>query len=250
MTESQGPIPQQPQAEPAALTGVGRGKKVLAFLVIAVLFGSAFYFFRNFLDINKLAGKEAELRQLRVDYPVLVYGGAFAIYVTATALSLPIATLLTLVIAWYFGFWRALILVSFASTAGATLAFLFTRYFFRDAIQNKFGSTLVKFNAALEREGAYYLFSLRLIPVVPFFVINAVMGLTPLSVRTFWWVSQVGMLAGTGVYVYAGSAIPTLQVIAETKGAGIMQPEIFIALCLLGLFPIVVKKLIVRVKSA
>ena len=122
---------------------------------------------------------------------------------------------MTLVIGWFFGFWRALLVVSFASTAGATLAFLLSRYFLRDSIQNRFGGQLKKFNESLDREGAFYLFTLRLIPAVPFFVINVVMGLTKIRTGTYWWVSQVGMLAGTCVYVYAGTTIPSLNQIAD-----------------------------------
>ena len=116
---------------------------------------------------------------------------------------------------WYFGLAPAVILVSFASTSGATIAFLLSRYLFRDAIQTRFRDQLAKFNQALQREGAFYLFTLRLIPAVPFFVINVVMGLTPIRTLTFWWVSQVGMLAGTIVYVYAGSTIPSLAHLAD-----------------------------------
>ena len=122
---------------------------------------------------------------------------------------------MTLVVAWYFGFWKGLVLVSFASTCGATLAFLLSRYLLRDIIQSKFGERLKTFNESLDREGAFYLFTLRLIPAVPFFVINVVMGLTRIRTTTFWWISQVGMLAGTCVYVYAGSNIPSLSQLVD-----------------------------------
>ncbi|MBT4867634.1 MAG: TVP38/TMEM64 family protein, partial [Planctomycetaceae bacterium] len=133
-----------------------------------------------------------------------------------------------------------------ASTTGATLSFLMSRYLLRDLIQNKFGNRLQKFNEALEREGAFYLFSLRLIPVVPFFVINLVMGLTPIRVRTFWWVSQVGMLAGTCVYVFAGTRIPSLKEIVDKGAGGVLDFELFAAFALLGLFPLAAKKIMSR----
>ena len=161
---------------------------------------------------------------------------------------------MSLVIGWYFKLLRGTILVSFASTTGATMAFLLSRYLFRDAIQRKFGERLAVFNEALDREGAFYLFTLRLIPAVPFFVINVVMGLTRISTRTFWWVSQLGMLAGTLVYVYAGSQVPDLQTLAEHGAKAVFSPrqlaQITIAFVLLGVFPIAVKKLVERVRPA
>ena len=185
-------------------------------------------------------------------HPWIVISLAFLIYVVVTGL-IPVATALSLVYAWFFGFTRGLILISFASTAGATIAFLISRYLFRDWIQAKFADRLLTFNQALEKDGAVYLFMLRLVPAVPFFVINAVMGLTHLRTWTFCWVSQLGMLAGTAVYVYAGSRIPDLQTI-EKEGVNAIfttsqLTQLTIALVLLGLFPLVVKKLASRFGS-
>jgi uncharacterized membrane protein YdjX (TVP38/TMEM64 family) len=202
------------------------------------------------LTLENLASRETALRTYRTDHPVLVYGLAFAIYVGVTGLSLPGAAILTLVFGWYLGFVRGLVLVSFASTAGATIAFLLSRYLLRDTIQTKFGDRLKSFNENLEREGAFYLFTLRLIPAVPFFVINVVMGLTPMKTRTFWWVSQVGMLAGTAVYVYTGSQFPTLAALADKGASGIIKPELLAAFVVLGLFPLVAKKVMGAVKSS
>ena len=189
-------------------------KWTIAALVL-VLIGTIWGTQRDQLSLARMAEHETDLRRFQQESPWLVYGIAFAIYVAVTGLSLPGAAPLTLLMAWYFGFWRAVVLVSFASTTGATLAFLLSRYLFRDSIERRFSSRLSAFYQALEREGAFYLFTLRLIPAVPFFVINAVMGLTRLRVWTFWWVSQVGMLAGTCVYVYAGSSIPSLSQLAD-----------------------------------
>ncbi len=176
---------------------------------------------------------------------MLVYGLALLVYVVVTGLSLPGATVLTLVYGWYFGFIRGVVLVSFASTMGATLAFLLSRFLFRDAIQRRFGDRLAKFNEALEREGPFFLFTLRLIPAVPFFVINAVMGLTPIRTRTFWWVSQLGMFAGTIVYVYAGSSVPSLRTLSDNGINAVFTPiqltQIVIAFGLLGVFPLAVR---------
>jgi uncharacterized membrane protein YdjX (TVP38/TMEM64 family) len=137
------------------------------------------------------------------------------------------------------------VLVSFASTAGATVAFLTSRYLLRESVQSKFGPRLQSFNRHLEQEGAFYLFTLRLVPLVPFFVINLVMGLTALRARTFWWVSQVGMLPGTLVYVYAGSSVPNLSQLADKGVAAVFSPsqglQLALAFTLLGIFPIAVK---------
>lgn len=208
----------------------------------AVVFLFLFLNFRDQLTLAALSSREAELRSAIIAQPVLAYGVAFAIYVLVTGLSLPGASALTLVCGWLFGFWRALLLVSFASTAGATVAFLISRYLFREALQAKFGDRLSRFNAALEAEGAFYLFTLRLIPAVPFFVINVVMGLTPLKTGTFWWVSQLGMLPGTVVYVSAGASVPSLKVLAEKGTGGLLAPQLFAALVALGVFPFIVKR--------
>ncbi len=237
-------------------TGVRRfGPKKLA--VLAVIVASAittYLVLGRYLSLEQLAEQEAGLRQLQSQFPVLVFAAAFVIYVSVTGLSLPGATVLTLLYAWYFGFWPALGLVSCASTGGATLAFLSSRYLFRDWFQQKFGERLAVFNQALQREGAYYLFTLRLIPAVPFFVINVVMGLTQIRIGTFWWVSQLGMFPGTCVYVYAGTVVPDLQTLADAGAAAVISPsrltQIFIALALLGAFPLLIKWMVTFVKRA
>lgn len=220
-------------------------KKAVVFLVVAAIIIVAYTQFGDLLNLGKLAERETQLRDLQADHPTLVYGIAFLIYVAATGFSLPGAAVLTLVYGWYFGWLRGVLLVSFASTAGATMAFLLSRFLFRDAIQKRFGDRLQKFNQSLEREGPFFLFTLRLIPAVPFFVINAVMGLTPIRTRTFWWVSQLGMLAGTAVYVYAGSSVPDLKTLAEKGIGAVFTPsqlsQILIAFVLLGLFPLGVR---------
>ena len=221
---------------------------VLALFVAAVVIG--YVKFGDSLSLGGLAAKEAAVRDYQESHPVLVYGAAFLLYVTVTGLSLPGAAPLTLLFGWFFGFWRGLILVSFASTTGATLAFLLSRYLLRDWIQGRFGDRLATFNRALEREGPFYLFTLRLIPAVPFFVINVVMGLTPIATRTFWWVSQVGMIAGTCVYVYAGASVPDLDTLADQGASGILTPKVITAFVILGIFPLVVKKIFARLRPA
>jgi len=217
-------------------------------VIVAIVVITAVVLYRQFgsyLSLESMAEQETALRNYQAQHPVLVFTCAFLIYVTVTGLSLPGAVPLSLVYGWYFGFVKAFVLVSFASTLGATIAFLFSRYLFRDAIMNRFGDRLAKFNDALQREGPFYLFTLRLIPAVPFFIVNAVMGLTPLKTITFWWVSQIGMLAGTAVFVYAGSSVPNLATLAD-KGVNaaftsLQMMQIIGAFVLLGVFPLIAR---------
>ncbi len=233
--------------------GVKRGKvpvaKVAVFVVAVAVAAFVYLRYGDAFSLENLAAREGELREARAAAPMLAFAVGFAIYVVVTGLSLPGAAALTLGSGWFFGFWQGVLLASFASTAGATLAFLFSRYLFRGPLQEKLGDRIENFNAALEREGAFYLFTLRLIPVVPFFVINLVMGLTPIRTWTFWWVSQLGMLAGTSVYVYAGASVPSLQELAESGLGGIFSPQVIVAFVVLGLFPITVKKVMARVRA-
>ena len=168
----------------------------------------------------------------------------FAAYIAVTALSLPGAAIMTLVAGAIFGLFWGVIIVSFASSIGATLAFLVARFLLRDSIQTKFGDKLKAFNAGVEKEGGFYLFTLRLVPAFPFFVINVVMGLTTMKTLTFFWVSQVGMLAGTIVFVYTGQ-----QLAGITSLKGILSPGLIGAFVLIGILPIVAKKIIDGVRS-
>lgn len=223
----------------------GAGKKIALLLIVVAIMIVGYTQFGDLLSLEHLAQKETQLRAFQTEHPVLVFGAAFLVYVAVTGLSLPGAAVLTLVYGWYFGFARGLLLVSFASTAGATVAFLLSRFLFRESIQRRFGTRLESFNKSLEEEGPFFLFTLRLIPAVPFFVINAVMGLTPVRTLTFWWVSQLGMLAGTAVYVYAGSSVPNLKALAEKGIGAVFTPsqltQILLAFVMLGLFPLVVR---------
>ncbi len=232
------------QREPKRFAGL---RKLLVLAAVVAAFGFVFTRYGGELSLTTLSQKEDYFRQYQQEHPVLVYAAALLIYVAVTSLS-PGAAGLTLAYGWFFGFWRGVILVSFASTTGATVAFLLSRYLLRDAIQNKFGDRLAGFNKALEREGAFYLFTLRLIPAVPFFVINVLMGLTRMRAWTYWWVSQVGMLAGTCVFVYAGAQLPSLQELADKGVGGVLSPQLIVAFVLLGVFPIAVKKISERIR--
>lgn len=194
------------------------------------------------LSLESLARRESALRQLVAEHPWPVYGGAFLLYVIVTGLSLPGAGVMSLAYGWFFNFGPALVIVSFGSTVGATIAFLLSRFLFRDSVQRLFGDRLAKFNEALRRDGAFYLFTLRLIPGVPYFIINAVMGLTPIKAWTFYWVSQLGMLAGTVVFVYAGSSVGSLEELAEKGPKGLIHPQTVVAFALLAAFSIAVNR--------
>lgn len=201
------------------------------------------------LSLEKLARQETALRQLVIDHPWPVYGGAFLLYVIVMGLSLPGAGLLSLVYGWLFKFWPALVIVSFGSTIGATMAFLMSRYFFRDLIQSYLGDRLVKFNEALRRDGAFYLFTLRLIPGIPYFVVNAVMGLTPIRTWTFYWVSQLGWLGGSAALVYAGASVGSLEELARKGPAGLIHPQTILVFVLVGVFSLVAKVVINVIQS-
>gem|GEM_PF-108317 len=214
---------------------------LIAFVAIA---GVAYWQLRDVLTLQYLADRETTLRQFQTDQPWLVAAVAVGAYIAVAGLSLPGAAILTLVCGWYFGFWRGFVVVSFGATAGATVAFLLSRYFLRGWVQQKMATRLKPINEAFEREGAFYLLSLRLIPGVPFFVVNAVMGLTNIKTRTFWWVSQLGMVPGTAAYVYAGAAVPSLRSLADNGIGKIVSWQLLVAFVGLGLLPIVVKRLV------
>ncbi len=236
--------------EPPRTTRRPGWQKLLVLAMVATCIAAGFYFFGDSLRLESLVQREVQLKAWKTDHPILTYVIAFLVYVAVTGLSLPGATPLTLVYGWYFGLARGVVLVSFASTAGATLAFLLSRYLLRETIESRFGDRLAAFNRNLEREGAFYLFTLRLIPAVPFFVINVVMGLTPMRTWTYWWVSQVGMLAGTVAYVFAGSTVPDLRTLADQGAASVLTPPLWAALILLGLFPLVARVILNAVPSS
>ncbi|PIQ11029.1 MAG: pyridine nucleotide-disulfide oxidoreductase, partial [Hydrogenophilales bacterium CG18_big_fil_WC_8_21_14_2_50_58_12] len=213
-------------------------KKITIIVVAAVV---VLVFFA--LDMNRfltLDGLKASLGQFeiwRAASPVFVGFAFFSLYVLVAAFSLPGAAVMTLAAGALFGLLEGTVIVSFASSIGATLAFLASRYLLRDTIQNRFGGRLKAINDGMAREGAFYLFTLRLVPLFPFFLVNLLMGLTPIRARSFYWVSQVGMLAGTLVYVNAGTQL------AKISGlSGIVSPRLLISFALLGVFPLLAKR--------
>ncbi|EGQ9241257.1 TVP38/TMEM64 family protein [Vibrio parahaemolyticus] len=199
--------------------------------------------FGQYLTLENAKAQQEALNlfiEANIVYAAAVY---FLAYVAITAFSIPGAAVVTLLGAALFGFWFSLLLVSFASTIGATLAFLSSRYLLRDWVQSRFGEKLVAINQGVKKDGAFYLFSLRLIPVFPFFLINLLMGLTPMSIARFYLTSQIGMLPGTAVYLNAGTQLATIDSLS-----GIVSPTVLASFALLGLFPILVKWVMNKVR--
>lgn len=220
-------------------------KKVILFTLIASLVVGFFWFeLDQLLTLEGLKAGLVQFEEWRAENPVLVGGAFLLLYVAVTALSLPGAAVMTLAAGALFGVLWGSIIVSFASSVGATLAFLVSRYLLRDAVQNRIGERLKPLNDGMKKEGAFYLFTLRLVPVFPFFLINLLMGLTPIRAITFYWVSQIGMLAGTLVYVNAGTQLAQLDSLAD-----ILSPALLASFVLLGLFPLMAKKLLGVIKT-
>ncbi len=198
----------------------------------------------QYASLQYLKAQHATLHHRYQAHPVQMALAFFALYVAVTASSLPGAALLTLSAGAIFGLAAGTVVVSFASSLGATLAFLASRFLLRDMVQNRFGSRLNAVNRGVEREGAFYLFTLRLVPAFPFFVVNLAMGLTPIRTATFYLVSQAGMLAGTIVYVNAGTQLAAIQSLS-----GILSPSLILSFSLLGVFPLLAKKLLDVLKA-
>jgi uncharacterized membrane protein YdjX (TVP38/TMEM64 family) len=215
---------------------------VLAVLVLILLF--RILHLDHYLTLSYLKASREQFAQAYAERTVLVIACYMLIYVVATALSLPGAVILTLAGGALFGLVTGTIVISFASTVGATMACLVSRYLLRDWVQARFGDKLQRINEGMEEEGGWYLFTLRLIPVFPFFVINLAMGLTRIKISTYYWVSQLGMLPATIVYVNAGKELGKVETLA-----GILSPSLIASFVLLGLFPITVKKIMARLRK-
>jgi len=218
----------------------------LALLSAVPLGCIAFYLLREEFSLQRLAEFDATVRQLCQHYPILMTTAAFVVYVAATGASVPGAAGMAVACGWLFGFRTALILVSVASTSGASLAFLTSRVLLRRAVRERFDKPLKDIESVLERDGAFYLFLLRLIPIIPFFVINIVMGLTPIRLRTFWWVSQLGMLPATILFVTAGATVPTLDSLVNQGITGILTLKVMAVFTALGLLPLMARWMFVQ----
>jgi pyruvate/2-oxoglutarate dehydrogenase complex dihydrolipoamide dehydrogenase (E3) component/uncharacterized membrane protein YdjX (TVP38/TMEM64 family) len=223
---------------------MNKNKLLLALAVVVLIVAFFAFDLGRYFSLAYLKSSQAQFAALYESQPALVIGVYLLVYVAATALSLPGATILTLAAGAVFGLLIGTVIVSFASSIGATLAFLAARFLLRDSVQARFGARLAEIDKGVQKEGAFYLFTLRLVPLVPFFVINLLMGLTRMKVATFYWVSQLGMLAGTVVYVNAGTQLAKIDSLK-----GILSPALIGSFVLLGVFPLVAKWVLDAVKS-
>ncbi len=220
-------------------------KKIGLLVLIAAIVAGFFYFdLHQLLTLDGLKSGLTQFEEWRSASPVLVTGGFLFLYIVVTALSLPGAVIMTLAAGALFGLVLGTVIVSFASSIGATLAFLASRYLLQSTVQKRFGDRLKAFNEGVEKDGAFYLFTLRLVPVFPFFLINLVMGLTKLRAFTFYWASQLGMLVGTVIYVNAGTQLGQLESLS-----GILSPSLLFSFVLLGLLPLMAKKIVEIIKA-
>lgn len=218
--------------------------KLLLIVAFVLLLGAYVGFdLGQYFSLDHVKRSQAALDALYRDHPALVIGAYFIVYVVLTALSFPGAAVLTLVGGALFGLVAGTVIVSFASTLGATLAFLAARHLLRDAVQLRFGPRLAEIDRGISKDGAFYLFTLRLVPIVPFFVINLAMGLTRMRTPTFYGVSQLGMLAGTVVYVNAGTQLGRIDSLR-----GILSPALIGSFVLLGLFPWIARRIVEAVR--
>ncbi len=220
-------------------------KAILALLLIGAIAAYFIFDLGQILSLENFKASQAEIVAAKDANPALYIAGFFALYVAVTGLSIPGAAIMSLVAGALFGVVIGTVIVSFASTMGATLAFLSARYLLRDWVQARFGERLRAIDDGLEKDGAFYLFTLRLIPIFPFFVINLLMGLTRIKTPTFFWVSQIGMLPATIVFVNAGTQISRIE-----STAGLLSPTLIASFVALAFFPWVAKGIVALVKRS
>lgn len=221
----------------------GMGKIGVLLLIAAAIAAFFLLDLGAWLTLDSLKARQADLSALLDSDPLLVIGGFFLFYVAVTALSLPGAAIMTLAAGAIFGLLLGTVIVSFASTIGASIAFLTSRYLLRDWVKGKFGKRVATIDGGIEKDGAFYLLTLRLIPIFPFFVINLAMGLTAMRLVTFALVSQIGMLPGTIVYVNAGTQLAQIEDMGD-----ILSPALIGSFVLLGLFPLIARFIVGRIR--
>ncbi len=220
-------------------------KVILALVLLGALVAYFVFDLGQILSLESFKASQADIVAAKDANPVLYISGFFLVYVAVTGLSIPGAAIMTLVAGALFGVLVGTIIVSFASTIGATLAFLSARFVLRDWVQGQFGERLRAIDDGLEKDGAFYLFTLRLIPVFPFFVINLLMGLTRIKTRTFFWISQLGMLPATIVFVNAGTQISLIE-----STAGLLSPALIASFVALAFFPWAAKGIVALVQRS
>ena len=218
--------------------------KLAVLAAVIVAFVVAYPYLKEYASLEYVQSQQSEFVAYYEANRALVLSGYFALYVAVVALSLPGAAIMTLLGGALFGFWVGAAVVSFASSIGATLAFLVARFLLGGAVQKKYAAQLAKVNEGVAREGAFYLFAMRLVPAFPFFLINLLMAFTKIPTWTFYWVTQAGALAGTMVYVYAGTELAKIQSLKD-----ILSPTLWAAFIALGVFPIVAKKALAAIRG-
>lgn len=216
---------------------MNRKKIIIGILILLTVVAFKVFDLGQYLSLSYIKGSQAKFALLYAEHQMTVILAYAAIYIITTSLSLPGAAVLTLAGGALFGLWIGTLIVSFASTIGASIACLVSRFILREWVQSKFGDKLKTVNDGIEKEGAFYLFTLRLIPIFPFWLINLTTGLTKMRILQFFWVSQIGMLPGTIVYVNAGKELAKIDSLS-----GILSPGLIISFVLLGIFPLIVKK--------
>ena len=222
---------------------MNKTKILLVIVIIAVIASYIFFDIGRFLTLSFIQSQLSQIQQFRDENFGLTALLYFTAYIVITALSIPGAVIVTLLGGAIFGVLWGTFIVSFASSIGATLAFLVSRLLLRDWVQSKFGHYLAPINRGVEKDGSFYLFSIRMVPLFPFFIVNLLMGLTPISVGSFYIVSQIGMLVGTAVYVNAGSELAQI-----TSLSGLVSPSVILSFVLLGIFPLAAKFIVGLIK--
>lgn len=219
-------------------------KVAIIFFVLGLIAVFRIFHLDQYLSLSYLKASQDQFALLYAEHRMPVIAAYMLIYILVTLLSLPVAVVLTIAGGALFGLWTGTLIVSFASAIGSTIACSISRFLLRDWIQSKFANKISRINDEIEKEGAFYLFTLRLIPIFPFWVINLVIGVTKIPLFTFYWVSQVGMLPGTMVFVNAGKELAKIESLS-----GILSPGLILSFVLLGLFPITAKKIMTIYRS-
>lgn len=219
-------------------------KLILLLLIGLVLFLSYYFDIHQFASIEYLSAKKNQFTLLYNSHPFVIAFLFFLIYLSTVALAIPLASALTLISGAIFDFPLAVLLVSFASTLGASLSFVLSRFILKDWVQNKYQKELKKINNEFSKDGLFYLFALRLVPAFPFFIVNILVAMLPIKLFNFYWVSQISMLPATLIYIYAG-----MQIAQITSASEILSLELIAIFSLLGIFPLLMKKILVLLKS-
>lgn len=232
------PSPRQIEASPWLKTWAFRAAWIAG---VALLMTAAFWECSECFSLDYLASQEGALRSFQDQHPYLLYAIVFVVYTIGFAIGLPLAALMTIVVGWFFDFIPALILSSIGSSLGAAITFLASRYFFRERMQAWLGSTMEKFQHELEDNAPFYLFISRLIPQIPFILVNLVMGLSSIRLRTFFWVSQLAMLPVLIVFVWIGNSLPSLHTIAADGVSSVVSWQLMLGIAAMGIVPLLIR---------